>query len=89
MATHVLEEGVLNAFILYKKFSPNPKKHCDFIRLALEAMLEDGKRTAMAAADAAPATPLPRVLGTHHPSLIPGTPNKEFPQKKVSPLRSC
>ena len=80
LATHVIEEGLLNAYILYKK-NGGKKLHTDFLVLALEGMLEDGKRGLESARTAAPATPNRTSLG-HQPALIPPTEHKAKPQKR-------
>ena len=84
LAIHLLEECLLNAFVLFRKFSGKSKKHSDFITIALNAMLQDGRRSGAAAASAAPATPVARSVAAsgHVPCSIPSTPKKTKPQKK-------
>ncbi|XP_065185884.1 piggyBac transposable element-derived protein 4-like [Sycon ciliatum] len=85
LAAHLLEECMLNAFVLHKKFATTPRKHTDFITIALQAMLQDGKSGCTAAAAAAPATPVPRtvMMAAHMPACIPPT------AKKATPTRVC
>ncbi|XP_065192166.1 piggyBac transposable element-derived protein 4-like [Sycon ciliatum] len=41
LGTHILEEGLLNAFILYQK-AGGKRKHYDFIRIAMSELLAEG-----------------------------------------------
>lgn len=83
LATHIIEEGMLNAYTLYRKCG-GKKTHYDFIRLALTALLEEGRTDAAQAQAAAGAAAGggSRLTGRHFPSLVPATPKKAEPQKR-------
>ena len=84
LATHLLDEGMLNAFILHKKYGTQRKKHTEFVLSALDDMLRDGRETAGAAAAVHPATPvsLQVAFARHVPAQIPPTAGTEKPQKR-------
>ena len=72
IATHVVEEGLLNAFLCYKK-SGGQKRHCEFLKAAIKGMLGDGGGVGGQAL---------AKRQRHYPSLVAPTEKKEKPQKR-------
>ena len=81
LATHFIEECLLNAFILYGK-SGGKKRQFDFIRLALKELLNEGLVERCAHAQQLQHDPIIRLSGRHFPGLVPATEKKKDPQKK-------
>eukprot|EP00117_Sycon_ciliatum_P046411 scpid76001/ scgid33244/ len=49
LATHVLEAGLLNSYVLYRKKAQSAIKHSEFMVRVTSSMLDDGKRGMIAA----------------------------------------
>ena len=74
---HFLEEGIFNAFIIYKKNAPNRRKR--YLQFKMDVIREMIRRTKK---EINTTTSFDRLKGRHFPALIPPTENKEKPQKR-------
>ena len=74
---HFLEEAVYNAFVIYNKVEEG-KKH-KFMQFKLEVVCQILQDVSV---PPDPRAQFDRLKGHHFPTLIPGTQNKEKPQKR-------